>query len=122
MAQANGHNRKLTDDDLLAVTDYIRRHIDKPIAIESLATVVGISASCFTRLFKQATGSTPHCYVVAQRIEAAKQLLAKDPRPSIASIASQTGFSDQAHLTRTFRRVTGRTPGSFAAPDPSADC
>jgi AraC-like DNA-binding protein len=46
------------------------------------------------------------------RIQTACRLLV-DTRESIATIALRCGFSDQSHLTREFRRVTGLTPGSY---------
>lgn len=57
-------------------------------------------------------GTTPHRYLLQQRIEAAKQLLRRTGG-SISEIGLDLGFADQCHFTRTFRRLTGTTPQRF---------
>jgi AraC family transcriptional regulator len=60
-------------------------------------------------MFKASTGITPHRYQLNTRIEKAQDLLlTKGESPSMVAVA--TGFVDQSHFTRTFRRVTGTTP------------
>ena len=63
-------------------------------------------------LFKRSTGLPPHQYVIRERTEKAKALLFKTDLP-ISVVARDCGFSDQAHLTRHFKRAVGTTPARF---------
>lgn len=99
----------LPDQKLTLVTHYIQTHLDEPLALDTLANVINISASYFLTRFKQSTGLAPHQYVMSQRLEQAKRLLVQTQLP-IAEIANETGFADQSHLTRLMRRHTGLTP------------
>ena len=65
----------------------------------------------FARAFRQATGCTPHQYVLEQRLCTARTLL-HDPKLPIGEIASTIGFT-HSHLTAAFRRHMGMTPSEF---------
>lgn len=80
--------------------------------IASAAAQVGAHPSHLAREFSRAYGMAPHRYLIARRVDAARRLLGDGCRP--ADVAARTGFHDQAHLTRHFRRVWGVTPGMFA--------
>lgn len=81
-----------------------------PIGLADIGTAAGASESALRRAFVAAFGLSPIRYVQQVRLKRARELLlATDD--SIAAIASQTGFSDQSHLTRLFRREFGATPG-----------
>lgn len=95
-----------------AVFTRIQDQLPAKLSIEELAATAGMSASCFTRLFKQRTGLTPCNYVIRQRIEKAKQLIL-EKRLDLSEIGAEVGFADQAHLTRHFKRLTGMTPAQF---------
>jgi AraC family transcriptional regulator len=77
-----------------------------------MAGAAGLSPNHFSKLFKRSTGLSSHQYVIRQRIEKAKALLA-GTNLSVAVVAQACGFSDQAHLTRHFRRLVGATPARF---------
>jgi AraC-like DNA-binding protein len=62
-------------------------------------------------MFSRATGMPPHAYQIQLRIMRAKLLLKKWP---IASVAALTGFVDQSHFTRQFKRLVGVTPAQYA--------
>jgi AraC-like DNA-binding protein len=62
-------------------------------------------------LFKRFTGLSPHSYLVQIKIQNAQRLLQKEK--DIASVAYDTGFTDQAHFTRWFKKIMGVTPGRF---------
>ncbi len=74
-----------------------------------MADVVGLSESWFGTVFRQTTGMTPLQWQLSRRIEMARTLLVQTGM-SIADISAQLGFSDQAHLTKVFRRMTAETP------------
>ena len=68
------------------------------------------------RQFKEATGLPPHQYVIARRVERAKQLLQGDGDLTLAQVAARTGFSDQSQFCLHFKRLVGVTPGQFRMP------
>ena len=90
---------------------FIHDHPDKTIALEQLAKASHISPFHLNRLFRSATGITPHNYQLHTRIKKAAQLLATGW--TISQAAFETGFADQSHLTRIFKQIMGVTPGSF---------
>ena len=102
-------NRSLTRTQLQQAIDYIHTHLDRDLSLIEIADVIHISPTYFARLFKQAIGTSPHQYVIQQRVERAKEMLSKTDW-AIADIASQVGFSSQSHLTQQFKRLTGMTP------------
>jgi AraC family transcriptional regulator len=102
-------NRSLTHIQLQQAIDYIHTHLDHNLSLAELASIVNISPTYFAGLFKQAIGIAPHQYVIQQRVERAKSMLAKTDL-AIADIALQVGFSSQSHLTQQFKRLTEMTP------------
>jgi AraC family transcriptional regulator len=102
-------NRTLTRTQLQQAIDYIHTYLDRDLSLVELAEVINISPVYFARLFRQTIGTSPHQYVIQQRVERAKEMLLKTDL-AIADIALEVGFSSQSHLTRQFKRVTGMTP------------
>jgi transcriptional regulator of acetoin/glycerol metabolism/AraC-like DNA-binding protein len=94
------------------VRDYIEAHLGETIDLPTLAGLAGSSVFHFARQFKQTTGLTPHSYLLTRRIEHARELLATTEH-SIAEIAVMTGFADQSHFSRSFRRLAGMSPREF---------
>jgi AraC family transcriptional regulator len=94
------------------VTDYLVAHLADDISLQTVCDVVKLSRSHFSRAFKISTGLAPHQWLLQARIDKAKQLLLDTDRP-LAQVAIDVGFADQAHLTRTFRRHTGESPGAW---------
>ncbi|MDQ3461350.1 MAG: helix-turn-helix transcriptional regulator [Deinococcota bacterium] len=74
--------------------------------------VAGLSPYHLLRVFRLELGLSPHSYQIQRRIGIAKTLLAQGER--IAQVAACTGFTDQSHLGRHFKRLVGVTPGQFA--------
>ncbi|NHC37281.1 AraC family transcriptional regulator [Scytonema millei] len=102
----------LPKSKLREVIDYIQTHLGRNVSLVDLAALVQISPHHFARLFKQSTGYSPHQYLLNCRIQAAKNLLAKQDL-SIADIALQVGFHDQSRFTSVFRKHTGITPKKY---------
>jgi AraC family transcriptional regulator len=100
---------KLSRSELRCAIEYIHDNLGEDLSLHKIANVVGVSTNYFVSLFKQATGQSPHQYVIQQRVEKAKALLAQG-HLSVCEIAVLVGFYDSAHLTRHFKRLTGTTP------------
>ena len=96
--------------------DYIHEHLREGIALDDLAATVALSRYHFARRFRQSVGTTPHEFVVQQRIEQAKTLLQRTDR-SLTDIACGCGFADQSHMTREFKKRVGVTPGRYRSED-----
>ena len=103
----------LTKQKMLAVIEYIHDHLDAELSLDHLAAVAHVSPYHFARLFKNSTGLPPHQYVIARRVERAKELLRERGRPPLAEVALEVGFADQSHFTRHFKRLVGVTPRQF---------
>jgi AraC family transcriptional regulator len=106
-------NRNLTRVQLQQAIDYIHTYLDRDLSLVEIAGVINISPTYFASLFKRAIGTSPHQYVIRQRVERAKEMLSKTDL-AIADIAFQVGFSSQSHLTQQFKHITGVTPSKFA--------
>lgn len=104
---------------LQRVLDFIETRLGEDITLEDLAGQACLSAFHFSRLFHEATGMPPHRYVVERRIEAARRMLLSE-RSTLAAIALEAGFGSQANFSRTFRKLTGMTPGQYR--DASKTC
>lgn len=85
---------------------------DEEWPVQRLARVSGTSEAHFARSFKEAFGVPPHRYLLTRRIERAKALL-RDTDLSITEIAFQTGWESLGTFGRTFRDVTGESPGEL---------
>jgi AraC family transcriptional regulator len=102
----------LTPTALSTVVDYVQDNLASDLALEQLSGVVHLSPFHFARAFKIATGLSPHQFVVQRRIERAQHLLTGTDLP-LPAVAQASGFSDQSHLARHFRRQVGATPRTY---------
>jgi AraC-like DNA-binding protein len=93
------------------VQEYIKAHLHENLSLNQLASVAHLSPFHFIRVFQKELGLPPHAYLTQARVNRAKTLLAKGRK--IADTAFETGFVDQSHLTRHFKRITGVTPGQY---------
>ncbi|WP_344657468.1 AraC family transcriptional regulator [Catenulispora subtropica] len=90
----------------------IRDSYPEPVPVELLAQAAGCSRFALYRAFHAEFGMSPSDYERLLRLRHARSLLAAGSRP--ADAASLSGFADQAHLARWFKRTYGITPGVFA--------
>ena len=93
------------------VIDYIQANFQEDISVEQLANIANLSPFHFIRVFSQSTGLAPHAYLMQVRAQKAKIFIAQGLR--LTEVAYQTGFSDQSHLSRNFKRIMGYTPGQY---------
>jgi AraC family transcriptional regulator len=99
---------------LKRVLDYIGANLDADLSLLVLAEIAQMNLYYFVRLFKQSTRLSPHRYVLEQRINRAKELL-RAPERTVFEASMLTGFKDQAHFTKVFRRLVGVTPTEYRA-------
>ncbi|WP_148598092.1 helix-turn-helix domain-containing protein [Aquisphaera giovannonii] len=103
---------RLDDPRCRRAMAYINERLGEEISVARLAQVAGLSPYHFLRVFKRATGRSPHRYIIEQRVNRAADLL-RDPRRTIVEVAYEVGFCSQSHLTVVFRRFMKTTPAAY---------
>lgn len=101
-----------TDSLIEEAVRYVGRHFARDLNDAEIARNLGLSTSHFRYLFKESTGMPFHKYVVASRLECARQLLLESDA-SVSEIAATVGFSSAAHFTRAFNQRFGGSPKSL---------
>jgi AraC family transcriptional regulator len=101
---------------LRAVVEYIDNHLDVGPTLGEMASVARLSPYHFARQFRAATGLPPYQFVLARRVDRAKQLLQTGADQTLAEVAFSAGFSDQSQFSHHFKKLVGVTPGQFRAP------
>ena len=94
------------------VASYVAEHLGARIRTTDLAAVAQLSASHFTRAFKETFGETPLGYVSRQRMRYAQDLMLSSGE-NLSQIALTCGHCDQSHFTRVFRRKVGMSPRAW---------
>jgi AraC-like DNA-binding protein len=92
--------------------EFIKAHYNENISIERLSSIANLSPFHFIRAFRSHVGLPPHAYLTQIRIREAKGFFKKGWK--IADTAYETGFADQSHLSKHFKRITGYTPGQYS--------
>ncbi len=92
--------------------EYIEKHFDKEISVETLAKLSGFSVSRFSHIFREILDLAPMMYICQVRISKACELLVKT-KLSITEISDKCGFNSSAYFTKIFRRQLGSTPGVY---------
>ncbi|MEJ5088055.1 helix-turn-helix domain-containing protein [Brucella pseudogrignonensis] len=105
-------NGRLTQAQLNKLNARIGVSHNGRLSVSEMAATVGLSESWFSNVFKQTTGQTPLQWQLAKRIDRAQELL-RVKEATVAEVAAQLGFTDQAHLTKVFRQVVGETPAAW---------
>jgi len=88
------------------------RNLDTQLSLQVLAKESGYSRVHFVRMFRAATGYTPHNYLLKLRVDRVRELLARTTL-SLTEIALECGFSSHSHLSRVFRQILGATPSEY---------
>lgn len=92
--------------------DFLQAHSNRQVTSGELEKISGLDRFALARQFRLSLGTSPHRYLVMRRLESARLLI--DSGMGLAGIALETGFSDQAHFTRHFKKAYGMTPGRWA--------
>lgn len=102
----------LSQASLRRVTEYIEAHLSGTLHLSQLAGISQLSAFHFSRMFRASVGVSPHAYVLARRVERAKERL-RYQKVRLDQVASDCGFKSQAYFTSAFRREAGVTPLAY---------
>jgi AraC-like DNA-binding protein len=89
---------------------FLHEYYDRCVSLTNLAALADMSPYHFHRVFSASVGMPPHAYQIQLRIMQAKRLIRKFP---LSMVAATTGFTDQSHFTRHFKRVLGVTPAQY---------
>jgi AraC family transcriptional regulator len=96
------------------VREFVEAHLAAPVRLDQMARVAGVSRGHFVRVFRRATGQSPHQYVVDRRVDFVRERLF-EPRADLAALSVRAGFASHSHMTQAFRRRIGLTPSAFRA-------
>ena len=99
------------DPAVTTAVEYLRDNFLHTIDLDTLATIAGSTKFRLLRRFRAEIGVSPHQFLISVRVAHARRLLAVGT--PISEVAANTGFADQSHLTRQFRRRLGLTPGRY---------
>lgn len=105
----------MTNKRLCLLDEYIEASLDGPLSVQSMAGLLGLSEGFFIRAFAEATGKTPHSYLIDRRLARARTLL-RTSTDRLADIAQTCGFASQAHMATTFRQRLGTSPADLRQP------
>lgn len=100
-----------TNAGVARAAGFIRDNCTQVLKLKDICAAAELSASYLIRAFKAECGMSPHAYLINCRIEFSRQQLRRG-RP-LAEVALAAGFSDQAHLQRSFKKFVAVTPGQY---------
>jgi AraC family transcriptional regulator len=105
---------RLSSLQLRETIELIHANLSEELCLAHLAASLNLSTFHFARLFKNTLGLSPHQYVLQNRVERAKKLMAISRGSTLTDIALQVGFYDQTHFGKAFKRVVGVSPKAFS--------
>jgi transcriptional regulator GlxA family with amidase domain len=111
MTDNTGRYSQREERAVRAAREYMEAYFTENVALSTLARIAGVSEFHLLRLFRAKTGLPPMPTSSRKRIDHARKLLAR--QVPIVRVALETGFSDQSHFTRHFKRILGVTPGEY---------
>jgi transcriptional regulator GlxA family with amidase domain len=107
----NNPSPQLSTAQARQLVDHIHANLDGDLRLFELAKLVQFSPRQFFRIFANTFGTTPHQFIMKERVDRAKNLLSQGLL--LVEIASALGFASQSHFSGAFRRATGMSPGRF---------
>jgi AraC family transcriptional regulator len=94
------------------ILNVVSQHPEVTYSLDEMAADAGVTPSHFCRVFRKATGQSPHHYVMKMKLDRAQQMLAQS-QMQLSTIAECLGFTSQSHFTRAFRQHAGKTPTEY---------
>jgi transcriptional regulator GlxA family with amidase domain len=97
---------------LVKALDFIEKHLEEPLSVETLAQTAGWTHEHFSRSFVKHLGRTPREAIIHKRVDRACQLLLHEER-SVKEVAYAVGFADENYFSRVFKSVKGITATEY---------
>lgn len=110
----HGSSGGLSRAECKMVVEFIEENVGRSISLAELAGLLQLSIYHFSRKFHREFGCPPYTYVLQRRLEHAKRQLRRS-NDALKIVAANSGFADQSHMTRLFRRVLNVTPAEYRA-------
>lgn len=111
-AFATPRQHALTGSRMRQLDEFIDAGLDGPLAVPAMAGLLELSEGYFMRAFKNATGKSPHSYLIDRRLAKARARM-RDSTATLAEIALSCGFNSQAHMTTVFKQRLGVSPAAY---------
>lgn len=105
-------NSSITGQRMRLLDEFIEAGLDGPLGVPAMAQMLGLSEGYFIRAFKNATGKSPHSYLIDRRLAKARALMC-DSTLSLTEIAYTCGFNSQAHMATAFKQRLGVSPAQL---------
>ncbi len=106
------HEQNIMPPQVMATLDYLDTHLTEDLSLDRIAKDLAISKYHLSHVFKKNTGTTIYQYVLIKRIALSKTLLMEGK--SVTEACHGSGFNDYSNFIRTFKNITGISPGSFS--------
>ncbi|WP_422375721.1 AraC family transcriptional regulator [Roseibium sp.] len=104
-------SRMLDWPSLKSCAEFLRENCSDMIRIEALEGLTDMDRFTLSRQFRKVHGTSPHRFLVMRRLDRAKAKLVEGA--ALAEVAIDSGFADQSHMTRHFKKAYGMTPGQW---------
>jgi AraC-like DNA-binding protein len=105
---------RIASDSILGKAGVAMRAASGTLPVSQVAAAAHATVRTLERRFKHSAGHTVKDVSALMRFEQVRNRLWFSPRPNLAGLAQELGYTDQAHLSREFRRYSGTTPAAFA--------
>jgi AraC-like DNA-binding protein len=96
-----------------AAREYLEAHATRGVGSQELERVTGLDRFALSRHFRAAFATSPHRFLLMRRLQRARAMIAAGG--ALADVAAATGFADQSHLTRHFKKAFGMAPGAWSS-------
>ncbi|MER9327831.1 AraC family transcriptional regulator [Mesorhizobium sp. M0488] len=93
--------------------DYLTENFTRPVRSGELEAITGLDRYGLSRHFRAAFSTSPHRFLLMRRLQSARRMIVTGE--PLAQIAAETGFSDQSHFNRQFKKAFGMTPGRWSS-------
>ena len=111
--RASTDTQAIEDRVVARSLEFIRSHLSEAISVTTVADQVGVSRATLDRRFFEQMRSTPHDYLVRQRILLVQEMLLRRPAPSLSRISRACGFGNRRRLNLVFKHETGMLPAHW---------
>jgi AraC-like DNA-binding protein len=115
-----GGTRAARGPSIDGVLAHVRRHLDEPLDVQTLAGLAGLSRAHFSRVFTNCEGVSPAAFVLTERMRRAASLLVSG-LASVKQVSRDCGFEDPNYFAKAFRRSFGASPTEFRTTGMYAD-